>query len=424
MRPAADTARLLQNAHYYKMMGRPEMALRELEQAYQADPGNYKTANVLAELYEGAGNFKRAQQIYRETLALDGNNGILANNLCFSYYLAGDLSQAEACFRQTLERQPGNAAARNNLGMVLCRLGRQEEAMSLWQAAEGQVAAAFKVQQVTAALGLAGPAPAAAPPMVARGETASPRQTVRTPEVAARKASGPEAGNASRIPPPSAPAPAKASAPPTSSPAVAGQAAPVVAAAKAARPAAAVEKPPAAGDRTQADLAARPAPAGSGSPAAPAAPVAKAAAGPVKEAPRVVSSAPDAGVAPKALAGSGTVRPAPLTAKELEETAIEVQNGNGAANLARQTRSLLDQEGFNVVSIGNYIDFGVDKTTIFYRPQAEKVARVLCEKFFRGAQLTPKVDLAEDLDIKVLLGRELLTDRRVTASQSSADKAL
>ena len=153
---AGDTSRLLRNAHYFKLLGQPELGVKELEEAHRLDPGNLKVADALAQYYDEVGLGARAQQIYLEALALAPDNPALQNNLCFSYYQAGDWNQAETCYRQTLTRQPDNQAARNNLGLVLCRQGRQAEARRLWQEAEGEAAAARKLAEALAALGMAG----------------------------------------------------------------------------------------------------------------------------------------------------------------------------------------------------------------------------------------------------------------------------
>ena len=46
---AEEAPRLLRTAHYYKLMGRPEVALKELEEAHRLAPGNLKVANALAQ---------------------------------------------------------------------------------------------------------------------------------------------------------------------------------------------------------------------------------------------------------------------------------------------------------------------------------------------------------------------------------------
>jgi Tfp pilus assembly protein PilF len=153
---AGDASRMLRNALYFKLMGQPELGIKELEEAHRLDPGNLKVADALAQYYDELGLGARAQQIYLEALALAPDNPALQNNLCFSYYQAGNWSQAETCYRQTLSRQPNNQAARNNLGLVLCRQGRQEEARRLWQEAEGEAVATQKLGEALAALGMAG----------------------------------------------------------------------------------------------------------------------------------------------------------------------------------------------------------------------------------------------------------------------------
>ena len=90
------------------------------------------------------------------------------------------------------------------------------------------------------------------------------------------------------------------------------------------------------------------------------------------------------------------------------DTAIEVRNGTWTRNLAHHTRSLLCQEGFTVAKIGNHVDFGAAKTMVYYRPGAERVARAVSNVVFPGAELAPSLTLSKGMDIKILLGADLL----------------
>ena len=90
------------------------------------------------------------------------------------------------------------------------------------------------------------------------------------------------------------------------------------------------------------------------------------------------------------------------------DTAIEIRNGTWTKNLAHKTRSLLLQEGFTVAKIGNHVDFGAAKTIIYYRPGAEKVARAVGATVFPPAGLEPSLKLKKGMDIKILLGADLL----------------
>ena len=149
-----EASRLAQNAHYYKLMGQPELGLKELEMAHQQNPDNLQIADLLAQNYEELGKFEAARQLYQEALTRRGSNPVVANNYCFSYYTEGRWQEAETCFRKTLARNPGNVAARNNLGLLYCRLGRQDEARRLWQETEGTAAADAMVGKALAALGM------------------------------------------------------------------------------------------------------------------------------------------------------------------------------------------------------------------------------------------------------------------------------
>jgi len=413
LRPApGDMDRLLHNAHYLKLMGRPQLALKELEEAYQADPGNSKIANLLAGYYDDLGMGERAQQIYLAALARAGDDQTLSNNLCFSYYLAGKFDQAETCFRQTLARQPDNAAARNNLGLLLCRLGREQEARSLWEAAAGKAAAAEKLQQALAALGrstsgagseqAARPRPPAPQPLAQAGSEPGPARPAAV--VAAGKS---PAGGQGASPPP--PVSKLTAAPAAAAPGGAVAAKAAVAAGQGQAPGG---PPEAAGGKTAA------------APAPPRPPIlAKVqAASPPAPLPAAPAGLP-AQARAKDPAGEVRLsgpRPAPITHQELLGTQVEVANGNGIPDLAHEARHLLNLEGFDTVTIANHIDFGMEQTVIRYRSEAQKVARFLHDKFFTNAALQSVAELKDDLDIQVIMGHDLSSLPQTVAKTAPA----
>jgi len=362
VRPAADTARLLHNARYYKLWGRPELALKELEEAYGNDPGNVKVADLLARTYEERGDFRRAQEIYQQALSRHEGQPLLSNNLCFSYYQEGRWEEAEACFRQLLARDPQNVAARNNLGLVLCRLDRLEEAHRLWQAAEG-AAAATKMTLALKSLGkdatayarAAGPAPAAPPVASARPAQPGPG------------AAAPKAAPATR---------------PENKPAIAAKAG-------------AGKKP-----------AEQPVPAGRPGAMAPK---------PVKPAAAAAVPLGPAARPPRA----PTARQEPLRAVELAGTAIEIRNGTPTRHLARRTSTRLAREGYHIRWFGNHRDFGAAKTVILYRPEVARVARVLSSSFFAGADYQMTASLRRGTDIKIILGADLVPKQPLLAHLAS-----
>lgn len=429
---AEDTSRLLRNAQYFKLMGQPELGIKELEEAHRLNPGNLEVADALAQYYDELGLGSQAQQIYLAALALAPDNPALQNNLGFSYYRAGNWSEAEKCYRQTLSRQPTNQFARNNLGLALCRQGRQEEARRLWQEAHGEEVAAQKLTEALAALGMtgesrdvqqarrsapgqsgsrhsprvatAGPLPAPASlPAVKPGITAAPHPSPPSPGAAAVKLAAtrpvPQMAPDSRgreIPGPQTVKDRVSPAIPPSPPLAPGP----VAGIRAARPV-----PPRGGMAAAAPPRSPPGetatPPGLGS---------------SKPQP-VPASRPDLkGAAARAPLSQLPTNPRPhLNARELMETNIAILNGNGIHHLAHDTRSRLHLEGFNVVAINNFRDFGADRTVIYYRPEVERVAAVLNRKFFPGAELKPASRLADSIDVKVVLGRDLSPQQQATA---------
>jgi hypothetical protein len=444
-RSPEEVSRLERNANYYKLMGQPELGLREMELAHRQNPDNLQITDLLAQNYEEQGKFEAARQLYQEALGRHGHHAVLANNLCFSYYHEGRWQEAETCFRQTLDRDPGNVSARNNLGLLYCRLGRQDEARRLWQETEGVAAVDAKMSQALAVLGEPSRAvyarrPEPTPP-AARG-TQAPAPTMAVSRLPAPIPAKPDT--------PAQPATPKASAAPVAAKPPAPAPTPVAAKSLTPTPAPVVAKPPAStpapvaakptaptsavvaatpATPTPAPVAAKPpAPVATKPPAPAPAPVAaqtpaQAATKPPAPTPAPVEATPQAEarkqavVAPKPLAAE-TPAPAPqapLTAAERADKAIEVRNGSRTKNLAQQTRSLLQQEGFSVARIGDHRYSDAAKTTILYRPGAKKVAQELGAAVFPEARLAPSKKLKKGMDILVLLRGDLLENPRFMA---------
>jgi len=372
-----EISRLERNAHYYTLMGQPELGLKEMELAHQQNPDNLQITDLLAQNYETLGKFEAARQLYQEALTRQGPHAVLANNLCFSYYREGHWQKAEECFRQTLDRDPGNVSALNNLGLLYCRLGRQDEARRLWQETGGVAAADAKMSQALAVLGMP------ESPVYARRPESTP------PAAKVTQAPAPKTA-VSRL---AAPAPVRPDTP--AQPVISKETAvPLASAPPAPTPAVVATKTP---TPTSAPGAASPRPEAR-----------KQAASPQKA---LVAEAPKP-VAPQA---APQPRLAPLTAAERLNTAIEVRNGSQTKNLAHKTRSLLHREGFTVAEIGNQRHEGAAKTTIYYRPGAERVALTVGRTVFPQAELAPSTKLKKGMDILVLLRSDLLKNPQVMA---------
>lgn len=72
----------------------------------------------------------------------------------------------------------------------------------------------------------------------------------------------------------------------------------------------------------------------------------------------------------------------------------------------------------SVVAINNFSNSRADRTVIYYRPEAERVATSLNKKFFPGAELEPALRLAGRMDVKVVLGHDLGPQQAAEAPQA------
>ncbi|MCL6621639.1 MAG: LytR C-terminal domain-containing protein [Syntrophobacterales bacterium] len=508
--PSSETTRLLNNASILRSLGRSHLAVKELEEALQRDPGNLKVVDALAQCYEDLGDFARAQALYEAAVAQNPRHAALRNNLGFSYYQSGEWRKAEACFREAVTLDPGNRQARNNLGLLLVRQGRQAEALTLWQEREGEQAARELLAQALAAVGEKAPAqtarrpepaPAASPaappapptPPGAAAPTPSPPRPAaaapRPPDVTAAPAPSPGKGAqtagetpaeapsaaAPRPQPPVTTAsaalatPASKSAPaalPAAPARKAPPAAPVVApGSPASAPAKAPATPPAASGPSKPAPAAPAKPQGTPAPKATAAPkvapapivaaasgaptpvptrvakapavAGKAAAPPAKaasagkkdpEAPVAVSATQSQAQAPPAVSQPGpsqqppeaspSERTDPPSSQELLEYRLVLLNGNGRQGIARKHREWLEMEGFTVAEVGNYRDFGQERTRISYLSGARRVAQLLARTCYPQADLTEAATLPRGAAVLVVLGRNQL------AQEAKVDKRL
>lgn len=506
--PSSETARLLNNASILRSLGRSHLAVKELEEALQRDPGNLKVVDALAQCYEDLGDYARAQALYEAALAKNPHHAALRNNLGFSYYQSGEWQKAESCLREAVKLDPANRQARNNLGLLLVRQGRQAEALALWQEKEGEQVARELLAQALAAVGEKAPVQTArrpdSPPAPVAAHSAPGPVTAPSPAPAVPPA--PVAAPQTQVQPPvAAPRPPEVSPPPASPPVREAQAAQPTSAGTSQATAPAAPSPPGGGTSAITRPAAQPvppapvtmatkAPAATATPvtskrpaqaAAPSAP--PAASPPVKPAPQVAakpepppgrdaaasqvtsaslsqkpatprvaqievksdrtavpkpspkataavkkaSSAPAAARPPAPVASKGPQpttspakaapatpkaavqaappqREAPPSSQELLEHRLVLLNGNGRQGIARKHREWLEMEGFQVAEVGNFRDFGQERTSISYLPGARRVAQLLARTCYPQADLKEAASLPKNAAVLVVLGRNQL----------------
>lgn len=81
---------------------------------------------------------------------------------------------------------------------------------------------------------------------------------------------------------------------------------------------------------------------------------------------------------------------------------IEILNSTGVAGLAGNRKAMLESEGYQVTSIGNYTQGTLDSTSI-YAKDTQKAAQFV--SYFPGAKVESKEDLSND--IQIVLGNDM-----------------
>jgi hypothetical protein len=103
-----------------------------------------------------------------------------------------------------------------------------------------------------------------------------------------------------------------------------------------------------------------------------------------------------------------TVSPLPTRASpqvsEPSEVSIQVLNGTSVSGLADETRLVLEDAGYDVLTIGN-ANRSYETTTLFYHPRSQVDAEALAQQFFPGAILEETAPDA-DVDVTVIIGAD------------------
>lgn len=98
--------------------------------------------------------------------------------------------------------------------------------------------------------------------------------------------------------------------------------------------------------------------------------------------------------------------PQPLPSPEVAGVTVQVLNGTAQSGLAAETAELLENEGYNVLTVANAAtDYEI--TTLFYQDDSKLEARNLRQTFFPGAVLErAPPQLNQDVRITIVLGAD------------------
>jgi Flp pilus assembly protein TadD len=118
----------------YEMQGTPDIALEAYHKAAELDPGYYKPYQYLGGFYYYSGKFAEAEQQFRKEVERAQNDLDGYSDLGGALTEQGKYADAETSFKTALKIRttPPNL---NNLGVTLAYLGRDAEALPLYDRA-------------------------------------------------------------------------------------------------------------------------------------------------------------------------------------------------------------------------------------------------------------------------------------------------
>ncbi len=125
-----------ENAEYYSLRGRVNLAKRNFDQAiyyfdksYRASPST-ATAIQLAMVNQGAGKIDAAIDIMADWHQKNPDNMLAMASLGDLYLAKGDFEKANENYRRILEKHPASGNILNNMAWSLLKQGKQDEALA------------------------------------------------------------------------------------------------------------------------------------------------------------------------------------------------------------------------------------------------------------------------------------------------------
>ena len=116
-------------------LGKPSLALRELDAAIQAAPDNVelleRRCRVLFEHFPPSD----AEPGFRELIARDPQNASACHNLGSVLYKLGRFDESAISYRESLRLRPNSASTYLHLGYAHREAGRIQEATAAWEEA-------------------------------------------------------------------------------------------------------------------------------------------------------------------------------------------------------------------------------------------------------------------------------------------------
>jgi tetratricopeptide (TPR) repeat protein len=103
---------------------------------------------------------------------------------------------------------------------------------------------------------------------------------------------------------------------------------------------------------------------------------------------------------------------------------LEISNGNGVQGLAKRVAGRLVGAGVRTARLTNQRPFNQPSTEVQYREGYAAAAAALASKLQHPVQVKPKGDLASHIDVRIVLGRDVLSDVALVAPLAPASTTI
>lgn len=119
--------------------GSASAAITELSRAVSLDPKLTEANNLLGLAYDRKGMHERAKEFYESGVRAQPQDAQALNNLGFSFYLSGNYRAAVDRLKKAAKLAPGDQRILNNLALAQCRLGKYGDAFKSFARAGGEL---------------------------------------------------------------------------------------------------------------------------------------------------------------------------------------------------------------------------------------------------------------------------------------------
>jgi Flp pilus assembly protein TadD len=119
--------------------GQINEAISELSQALSLDPKLMEANSLLGLAYDRKGMHDRAKDFYERAIKADKEDAQTLNNLGFSLYTNGNYRAAVDKLKKAAKLAPSDQRILNNLALAQCRVGKYEDAYKSFARAGGEV---------------------------------------------------------------------------------------------------------------------------------------------------------------------------------------------------------------------------------------------------------------------------------------------